>query len=72
MKTGTLLILALFSSFISFSLRTEILLDKNWKFSKGDFPGAVNEDFDDSNWEIIILISLMCFIPNRMEIILKH
>ncbi len=31
--------------------RTEINLEKNWKFTKGDFPEAINANFDDSNWE---------------------
>ena len=34
-----------------FARRSEISLEKGWKFSKGDFPEAVNPDFDDSEWE---------------------
>lgn len=33
--------------------RTVITLEKNWKFSKGDFPEAVNPGFDDSGWESV-------------------
>lgn len=33
--------------------RVEFLLDKNWKFSKGDFPEAFIPDFDDSKWETV-------------------
>jgi beta-galactosidase len=35
------------------SQRTVINLEKNWKFSKGDFPEAVNNTFDDNSWENI-------------------
>jgi beta-galactosidase len=31
--------------------RTEITLEKGWKFTKGDYPEAINTNFDDSNWE---------------------
>jgi len=31
--------------------RTEFLLEKNWRFSKGDFPQAISDDFNDKNWE---------------------
>ncbi|GHT15790.1 beta-galactosidase [Bacteroidia bacterium] len=33
--------------------RTEILLQKNWKFTKGDFADAVQPRFDDSKWETV-------------------
>lgn len=33
--------------------RTVIQLEKNWKFSKGDFPEAVNKSFDDNGWESV-------------------
>jgi beta-galactosidase len=33
--------------------RREILLDENWKFSKGDFNDASNSAFDDSRWETV-------------------
>ena len=28
--------------------RSETLLEKNWKFSKGDFPEAVQTDYNDT------------------------
>ncbi|HSO85567.1 MAG TPA: beta-galactosidase GalB [Draconibacterium sp.] len=35
------------------SQRTIINFEKNWKFSKGDFPEAINKGFDDGNWETV-------------------
>jgi len=37
------------------SQRTVINLDKNWKFSKGDFPEAVNTTFDDNTWKNVTI-----------------
>ncbi|MBQ8501895.1 MAG: DUF4982 domain-containing protein [Bacteroides sp.] len=33
--------------------RTEILLEKGWKFTKGDVPQAVAPDYDDSMWQSV-------------------
>lgn len=33
--------------------RTAFLLEKNWKFSKGDFSGAINKSFNDRTWETV-------------------
>jgi beta-galactosidase len=33
--------------------RTVIDLEKNWKFTKGDFPAAINIDFNDIDWESV-------------------
>lgn len=33
--------------------QTEILLDNNWKFSKGNFEQASQVNFDDSGWETV-------------------
>ncbi|MCD8177258.1 MAG: DUF4982 domain-containing protein [Tannerellaceae bacterium] len=33
--------------------RQEFLLEKNWKFTKGDFPEAVENNFNDSRWETV-------------------
>lgn len=33
--------------------RNETLLEKNWRFSKGDFPEAIYSDFDDGKWEVV-------------------
>lgn len=35
--------------------RTELLLDKGWKFSKGDHPQAVNATFNDAKWEQVVI-----------------
>ena len=37
----------------SMAQRTEILLEKNWKFSKGDVAEAADPTFDDSRWESV-------------------
>lgn len=33
--------------------RNEFLLEKNWKFSKGDHPEAIRPAFSDENWESV-------------------
>lgn len=53
MKTKILLVITILLAFNALAQRTEINLEKNWKFSKGDFPQAVNADFDDRNWESV-------------------
>lgn len=35
--------------------RTEALLEKNWKFTKGDVPEATQTNFDDSKWETVTI-----------------
>ncbi len=40
---------------IKASSRTEIPIDDGWRFTKGDFTGAFNSDFDDSKWEKVCL-----------------
>lgn len=35
--------------------RTETMLEKNWKFSKGDTPEAVQPQYDDSKWETVTI-----------------
>ena len=49
----TLVVFFSISGTISAQTRTEYLLDKNWKFSKGDFPEAVQPSFNDSKWESV-------------------
>ena len=34
-------------------IRTSTLLDKNWKFSKGDFKDAIQPSFNDQTWETV-------------------
>lgn len=53
MKTKILVVITIFLTINALALRTEINLEKNWKFSKGDFPEAVKVGFDDSNWETV-------------------
>ncbi|ACU63579.1 beta-galactosidase GalB [Chitinophaga pinensis] len=33
--------------------RQEYLLEKNWKFAKGEHPQALNEAFNDKSWETV-------------------
>ncbi len=35
------------------SSRHGFLIEKNWKFSKGDFPDAAQNNFDDTNWQVV-------------------
>lgn len=35
--------------------REEFKLEKNWKFSKGDYPEAINPDFNDVKWETVTI-----------------
>ena len=35
--------------------RSETLLEKNWKFSKGDFKEASQPEFDDTKWESVVI-----------------
>ncbi|SFL31443.1 beta-galactosidase [Porphyromonadaceae bacterium KH3CP3RA] len=55
MKRAVLSVFFIIFFFLTVSLyaqqRTEFLLEKNWRFSKGDFPQAISDDFNDKNWE---------------------
>jgi len=33
--------------------RREILLEEGWKFAKGQYPNAIQNNFDDSKWETV-------------------
>ena len=35
--------------------RSEALLEKNWKFSKGDFKEASQPEFNDNQWESVVI-----------------
>ena len=35
--------------------RSETLLEKNWKFSKGDIKEASQPEFNDTQWESVVL-----------------
>lgn len=53
MKRPFFLLIFLLSSAFVQAQRMEYLLDKNWKFSKGDFPEAFITNFDDSKWQTV-------------------
>ena len=55
-KQTLLLLSTLFcfcTSSFSQQVREEFKLEKNWKFSKGDFPEATSLNFNDTKWEIV-------------------
>lgn len=33
--------------------RVEVLLDKGWKFAKGDYPEAPQPDYNDQKWDVV-------------------
>jgi len=45
--------LSVYTLFAFGQSRTEYLMDKGWKFSKGDFADAVKPTFDDAAWESV-------------------
>ena len=49
------LLSAITISYADNTLRNEILLDRNWKFTKGDYPDAIQKDFNDSQWESVVI-----------------
>ncbi len=55
MKKISLISVALLVSFLANSQRSEFLLEKGWKFSKGDFTEASQQVFDDSQWENVTI-----------------
>lgn len=38
-----------------YAQRTEMLLEKGWKFTKGDVSGAEGTDFNDTHWESVVV-----------------
>jgi beta-galactosidase len=50
-----LLIFVLFTSVDLYAQRQERLLEKNWKFFRGDAPEAVGVNFDDSGWQSVAI-----------------
>lgn len=49
-----LIVFWLLSSYsIAHAQRTEYLLEKNWKFSKGDFSEVAKPNFDDTKWQTV-------------------
>jgi len=51
----SLILVALMVSFSVLAQRSELLLEKNWKFSRGDFPEATRMAYDDSQWENVTI-----------------
>ncbi len=47
------LLLGMATHTVARELRGEIVLSKNWKFSKGDFPEAAAPGFNDIGWESV-------------------
>lgn len=56
MKLRLIFTLFLFIYFYNLhAQRSEFLLEEGWKFTKGDYPEAANKNFDDRNWESVIV-----------------
>ncbi|GHT63561.1 beta-galactosidase [Bacteroidia bacterium] len=54
MKVKLLFVLLLGASLVGTAqTRTEVLLEKNWKFSRTDAVEAVRPEFDDSKWQTV-------------------
>lgn len=55
MKKITLSLLVLFCVTVlqAQTAREEFLLEKNWKFSKGDYPDAIQNNFNDKTWQSV-------------------
>ena len=55
MKYALCAMLTLLAAAGAYAQRTTLLMDKGWKFSKGDFAGAEAPDFDDSSWDDVTI-----------------
>ncbi|NDV82465.1 DUF4982 domain-containing protein [Bacteroides sp. 51] len=55
MKLKVFLLTLLTVSLSLSAQRTEQLLEKNWKFTKSDYPEAMNPEFNDSRWETVTI-----------------
>ncbi|MDR3245807.1 MAG: hypothetical protein LBT50_05175, partial [Prevotellaceae bacterium] len=53
MNKTFLLLCMMISTALSAQMRTEFLLEKNWKFSRTDDSGAIRPDFDDATWQTV-------------------
>jgi len=53
MNQTILLITSLFLLSNTYAQRTEIQLEKGWKFSRGDFPAASETNFNDAEWQTV-------------------
>ena len=55
-KVSVISALVMFSGFVNAQMvRNSILLDQNWKFSKGDFSTASQVEFCDEKWESVTI-----------------
>ena len=50
-----LILLVLFVGCSSDNVRYEQMLEKNWKFTKGDYPDAIQVNFNDASWEAVVV-----------------
>ncbi|MBO7314991.1 MAG: beta-galactosidase, partial [Alistipes sp.] len=50
-----LLVVALATGCTTTELRSDVLLEEGWRFTKGDIAFAENVDFDDSDWEEVVV-----------------
>ncbi|MDD3063533.1 MAG: beta-galactosidase GalB [Massilibacteroides sp.] len=50
---SSFLLLFVFTLHLFAQIRTEILLEKNWKFTREDCPESMQPGFDDSKWQSI-------------------
>ena len=55
MKLNVLILTLLTASLSLSAQRTEQLLEKNWKFTKGDYPEAAQPSFNDTRWETVTI-----------------
>ena len=46
-----LVVMSILASFSAFAQRSEVLLEKNWKFHRGDVENAQDVGYDDSSWQ---------------------
>ena len=51
-KLSTLFLMTLLAASLH-AQRSEYLLEKNWKFMKGEAPEAMKPEFDDRKWETV-------------------
>lgn len=51
-RIASILLLSTLCTF-TFAQRSEQLLEKGWKFTKGDYPEAMNPGFNDTRWETV-------------------
>lgn len=55
MKQNILLVIGILFSLAASGQRTVITLDKNWKFTRADNSAATLVDFDDSDWQTVVV-----------------